>query len=183
MSAPASYLAPQPPRRRRGVKRLIFGILGILANGIGIFVMPFVAGLIAVLITIIWATDLTPLENGELTFDAKYWGIYSIAVPASDLDQVSCQIDGEDIVVSPGDASYSIGQVDGVDYVELYAISADSDQQVSVQCEGFESIAFYEAGVTGATIGVGLGLVLPIVLGLLSLALTIWGAIALFRSS
>ena len=71
MSAPASYLAPQPPRRRRGVKRLIFGILGIIANGIGLFVMPFIAGVIAVLITAIGATDLTPLENGELTFDAK----------------------------------------------------------------------------------------------------------------
>lgn len=132
MSAPASYLSPPPPRRRRGVKRLIFGFLGIIANGIGLVVMPFVAGFFAVLITVIVATDLTPLEDGELTFDATYWGICSIAVPASDLDQVSCQIDGEDIVVSPGDASYSIGQVDGVDYVELYGISAESDQQVSV---------------------------------------------------
>lgn len=52
-----------------------------------------------------------------------------------------------------------------------------------MQCEGSESIAFYEAGVTGTVIGVGIGLVLPIVLGILALALTIWGAIALFRSS
>lgn len=43
ISAPAFY---EPPRKKRGMVRIVLGIIGLILNIIGFFVMPWVAGLI-----------------------------------------------------------------------------------------------------------------------------------------
>ncbi len=182
MYHPAPYAYVPPPRKRRGLKRTIFGGLGLVANAIGLVVMPVVAAFIALMIAGVGAMELTPLDAREATFQGSSSTIYTVAVPQADLGSATCEIEGEDISVAPGDPEITSGQVDGVDYFDLYDVTVHSDQQVSVRCEGASAVALWEMGMAGTLISVGLGLLLPILLGLASLVLTIWGVIALVRS-
>ena len=58
-----------------------------------------------------------------------------------------------------------------------------STQEVSVNCEGTDAVALSELGFTSTAVSFGVGIVLPIILGLAALVLTIWGLIALVASS
>ncbi|MGP9680489.1 MULTISPECIES: hypothetical protein [unclassified Brachybacterium] len=178
-----SYAYAPPPRRRRGVKRLVFGILGILANGVGLFVMPFVAAFIALMISGIGSMELTALDPGSDSFEASAWSSYTLAVPADDLDSVSCTINGTDVDVEAGDRTYSPGTVDGVAYYEVHEIMVSSTQDVTVNCEGTDAVALSELGFTSTVVSFGVGIVLPIILGLVALVMAIWGLIALVASS
>lgn len=179
----APYGYPQPPRKRHGLKRTIFGGLGIVANAIGLIVMPIIAGVVGAVIAVGGGdSELAPLDPDRGTFQATSWSIYTIAVPQEDLDSVTCEITGMDVSVEPGDPSFSSGQVDGVTYYDLYDVQVFGDQEVTVDCEGGEAIAVWEAGMGVVLVSLGIGLVLPIGLGLVSIALTIWGIIALVRS-
>ena len=178
-----SYAYAPPPPRRRGVKRLVFGLLGILANGVGLFVMPFVAGFIALMIAGIGSMELTPLDPGGDSFEASSWSAYSLAVPADDLDSVSCTINGTDVDIEAGDRTYSPGTIDGVAYYEVHEIMVSSTQDISVNCEGTDAVALSELGFTGTAVSFGVGFVLPIILGLVALVMAIWGLIALVVSS
>jgi hypothetical protein len=182
MHYPAPYAYSQPPRRRRGLKRTVFGGLGLLANAIGLVVMPFVAGFIALVVAALGSMEMTPLDAREATFQGSSSRIYTVTVPAADVTSTTCEIEGEDITVTPGDPQVSTGQVDGVDYFNLYNVTVHSDQEVSVRCEGAGAVALWEMGMAGTLISVGVGILLPVLLGLASLALTIWGIIALVRS-
>lgn len=183
MNYQASYGYLPPPRKRRGIKRLVFGILGIIANAIGLFVMPLVAGFIALMIAGVGSMELTPLDPDQARFEGSAMKAYSIAVPQEDLETVTCEIDGENISVEPGDPEVASGQVDGVDYYDVHEITVNSNQEVTVDCEGASAVALWEMGVGGTLISLGLGIVLPLALGFVALALTIWGIIALVRSS
>lgn len=111
------------------------------------------------------------------------WSSYSIAVPAEDLDSVSCEINGTDVDVDAGDRSCSPGTVDGVEYFEVHEILVSSTQDVTVDCEGTDAVALYELGMGSTVVSFGIGVVLPIVLGLAALVMAIWGLIALLVSS
>lgn len=171
------------PRRRRGVKRTIFGVLGLLANAVGLVVMPILAGIIGGLLTMSASSELTPLDPRGSTFEASTWRMYAIAVPQEDLDSVACEIDGAEVTVEPGDPEISSGQVDGVAYYDLYDVQVFGDQEVTVTCEGGEAVALWDAGVGGVLVSLGIGVLLPVVLGLIALIMTIWGIIALVRSA
>lgn len=183
MNCQASYGYMPPPRKRRGIKRLVFGILGIIANAIGVFVMPVVAGFIALMISGVGSLALTPLGAEGGSFTATFWASYSIAVPLEDVDSASCEINGENIDVEEGDTSYSPGDVDGVEYYEVYTVAAGSSQEVTVQCEGAEDVALSEMGMASTFISFGFGIVLPLAFGFVAVVLTVWGSIALIRSS
>lgn len=182
MDYQASY-GYAPPPRRRGLKRLIFGILGILANAIGLFVMPAIAAFIALMVSGLGSLELAPLDHESATFEASPWSAYSLAVPTEDLDTVSCEVNGEDIVLEPGDRTYSPGTVDGVEYFEVQEILVNSTQEVTVDCEGTSALALHELGLAGTFISFGVGLVLPILLGTVALVMAIWGLIVLLVSS
>jgi hypothetical protein len=173
----------QAPRKRRGVKRTIFGVLGLLANAIGLVVMPILAGIIGGVITYASNTELTPLDPQGTTIEASTWRMYAIAVPQEDLGSVNCEIAGQDVTVDPGDPEISSGQVDGVAYYDLYDLQVSGDQEVTITCEGGEAVALWDAGMGGVMISLGVGVLLPVVLGLVALVMTIWGIIALVRSA
>lgn len=182
----AQYPAPhgyyQPPRRKRGIKRTVFGGLGLIANAIGLVVMPILAGIIGAAIAGVGATDLEPVDPRGGTFTASSWSAYSLAVPADEAGSVTCDISGRDVEVSPSSTEVSYGNVDGVEYVDAYDITAFGDQEVTVECEGASAAAVSEMGMVGILVSLGIGLLLPVVLGLASLVLLIWGIIALIRS-
>lgn len=182
MHYPAPYAYVPPPRKRRGLKRTIFGGLGLIANAVGLVVMPFVAAFIALMIAGVGSMELTPLDAREATFQASSAKLYTVAVPQADLESTTCEIEGENLTVALGDPEISSGQVDGVDYFDLYDVTVHSDQEVSVRCEGGSAVALWEMGMVGTLVSLGLGILLPVLLGLASLVLTIWGIIALVRS-
>jgi hypothetical protein len=73
--------------------------------------------------------------------------------------------------------------VDGVAYYDLYDLQVSGDQEVTITCEGGEAVALWDAGMGGVMISLGVGVLLPVVLGLVALVMTIWGIIALVRSA
>lgn len=179
----SSYPQQAPPPKRRGVKRTVFGVIGLIANGIGLVVMPIVAGLIAAVISIAGATELTPLGPAATRVTAEVGTLYTIGVPQADLETARCEITGSDLTVEPGEHSITTGELDGVTYYDLYDFTVATTQEVTVTCIGTDSVVLGEVGAVGTLIGVGVGLVLPVLGGLISLVLLIWGIIALVRSS
>jgi len=180
---PAHAYAPAPHRRRRGVKRTVFGALGLIANAIGLVVMPVLAAIIAAVVLYSSNTDLTPLDPAGDSFQASSWRMYTIAVPQEDLGTTTCEIDGAELEVTPGSTDISSGSVDGVEYYDLYDVQVFGDQEVTVTCEGGEAVALWDAGVGGMLISLGIGVVLPVLLGLVALVMLVWGIIALVRSA
>lgn len=180
-----AYQQPYPYTerpRRRGLKRTIFGVLGLLANAVGLVVMPMIAGTIAIAVAGVGAMELEPLEADGGTIEASAWSIYSLAVPAEDLESVSCEFEGVEARPGRSGSTEPLYTKDGVDYYDAYVISGESGE-ITVHCEGTESLALSEIGMAGTVISAVVGLVLPIGLGLVALMLTIWGVIALITSS
>lgn len=173
---------PAPPRKRRGLKRIILGSVGMVLNFIGLFVMPFVLGIAAAVFTMATATpEMLGPEGG--TFSADGSSFYGVAVPADEVGSASCQIDGQSVEVENTDPEAStVPEVDGVEYVEIHDITVDGAQEVTVDCTGTTSVAIVDYGLIGTVLGLGAGLVIPIVFGTLSFVLLVWGIIARVRS-
>ncbi|EWS82061.1 hypothetical protein [Brachybacterium phenoliresistens] len=167
------------PRKRKGIKRTIFGALGLIANAIGLVVMPVLAGIIAATITVGTGEGAIPLGPSGGTFTADTMSVHSIAVPASEAATAECTATGASLERELN--TYTAGEIDGVDYVEIYDVRAASGE-VTVECTGVSAVAYTEMGMAGTLIGLGIGFVIPIGLGLVSLVLLIWGIIALIRS-
>ena len=170
-----------PPPRRRGLKRTIFGMIGLILNAIGLFVMPFIAMLIAAVIAAAGMTP-EPLDPRGGTFTADGMGVNYLGVSADSVSTVTCEVEGADIEVERDSSAMVLGDIDGVEYVSVYSITAVSEQQVTVNCEGTDKLAHAPMGAVGVLISTGIGVLIPVVLGLLSLVLLIWGIIALVRS-
>lgn len=181
-----SYQQPYPQRerpRRRGLKRTIFGGLGILANAVGLFVMPFLVGVLGAVISIGASQTLTALDPQHATIDGDAMRIYSLAVPIEYAGTVQCTVTGGDATITPAPTDHPVGTVDGTDYYDAFELMVNGSGEITVECSGTEALALWEAGMGGTLISIGVGIVVPVVLGLLSLGLLIWGIIALVRSS
>lgn len=172
-----------PPRRRRGLKRTIFGVLGILANGVGLVVMPFLVGMIGAVLTVGASQNLTALDPQHATIEGDSMRVYSLAVPAEHTGTVECAVTGGDAVLTSESSDYSVGTIDGTDYYDVYDLQISGSDEVTVECTGTEALGLWDAGMGGTLISFGIGFLVPVVLGLLSVALTIWGIVALVRST
>src|SRR5699024_4588070 len=95
---------PEPPRKKRGLKRIIFGILGILANGVGLFVMPFVAGVLVAVVALLGATPAT-IGGASGTVDASATALTLVYVPTSEAASTTCTVEGSGDVVWDGEQS------------------------------------------------------------------------------
>lgn len=179
-SAPYGYY--QPPPKKRGLKRIIFGILGIIANGIGLFVMPFVAFFIAAIIAAMGGMEVRELGSNGGTFQADAMSVYSVAVPAEDAENTECTFEGVPASdVTRNDAGIEVTH-QGSTYVELYDVITSSDAEVQVTCEGASDVGYTEMGMLGFLISLGVGVIIPIALGILAIGLLIWGIVARARS-
>lgn len=181
-----TYAAPygyyQPPPKKRGLKRIIFGILGIIANGIGLFVMPFILFVIAAIVAGVGSNEVQNLGERGGSFQASGLSVYAVVVPLDEADGVECTFDGvpsEDVTPSTADLEVSH---EGRTYVELYDVITTSDAEVQVACEGASNVGYTEMGMVGVLISLGAGVIIPIVLGILAIGLLIWGIVARVRS-
>jgi len=172
----------QPPPKKRGLKRIIFGGLGIVANTIGLFVMPVVLLLIASVVSVLTGGELHELGPEGGSFRAEGLAVYSVAVPAEEAAEAECTFDGLPTeAVSPASAGIEVTHA-GRTYIEVYDVSTTGDHDVHVSCTGVSNVGYTEMGMLGALISMGVGVIIPIVLGALSLALLIWGIIARVQS-
>ena len=90
---------------------------------------------------------------------------------------------GGDAVLTSESSDYSVGTIDGTDYYDVYDLQISGSDEVTVECTGTEALGLWDAGMGGTLISFGIGFLVPVVLGLLSVALTIWGIVALVRST
>lgn len=181
MAYQASYDTMQAPRKKRGMKRIIFGILGILANAVGLVVMPLVAAFAVALFALLSATPVS-LGGPSGTIDASATSLHYVYVPTSEVASASCTAEGESDVNWDGEQSTVPTTIDGVEYSPVGGFDVGTDQQVTVTCEGASDVAVADIGVMGTLVGLVVGLVIPIGLGFLAIILLIWGIIARVRS-
>ena len=195
MSAPVPYPPQQqipgygayapPPPRKRGTKRIVFGALGILANAIGLVVMPIVAGIIGSLIAAMGMLDLTATSPQGGTVEASSMHVIMVAVPTEEAGSATCTVDG----TAPADLSAEdvssdglVATLDGREYTVVQQVTVTADQTLTVDCEGASAAAVSEMGMTGVFVSLGIGILVPVLLGLVAIALLIWGIIARVRS-
>lgn len=168
--------------RHRGLKRTLVGALGLASNVIGVFVMPWLVGIIGLGVAGTGAMQLTPLDAEGDTIDSSFFSVYAIVAPVDEADGVSCEFSGAEVQVTGPETTPMTYEHHGVQYVEVYSIIGESGV-VDVQCEGSDAVAVSEIGFGGTVLGIVLSVVIPIVLGVLSLGLMIWGIIALLIST
>lgn len=168
------------PRRRKGLKRIIVGSIGIVLNTIGLFVMPFVAAVVGALIAIGSASDPVALSPTGGTVPVDSMSMVTIAVPAGEAQSVTCTAHGGDL--DPVSSPMDVGSLGGVPYESAYQLSSPTTTEVVVECTGASGVAYTETGMVGMLVAMGIGVVIPIVLGVASLVLLIWGIIARVRS-
>ncbi|MFC0675286.1 hypothetical protein [Brachybacterium hainanense] len=180
--ASAYAAAPIGPRRRKGMKRIIFGSLGIVANAIGLLVMPIVAVFISTALALGTMGDPVSLGPTGGSFPVEDSSIYYIAVPASDLGTVECTSPDGGALLTPESGTMSAGQIGGVEYVQAFSVDPAGTQQVSVECTGTSDVAYTSLGVAGTLIGLVVGFAIPVLLGIVALILLIWGIVARVRS-
>ena len=171
-----------PPRKKRGMKRIIFGILGIIANGLGLVLMPVAGLFLGGIIAAIGLADLQPLpDNGSISLDNG--DVVMIFAPADEAGSVTCdaQVSASDASVEKPDEPTEM-DYKGTAYASVLEITAVSDGTATVTCEGASSVIYASTGIWGVLITGGIGLVIPIVLGFLAFVLLVWGIIARIRS-
>ena len=194
MAYPTPYGAPQPSpygygppvqKKRRGLKRTIFGGLGVLANLVGLFVMPFIAAMIGAIIAAMGMMDLQDLGGSSGTISGETATGYMISVPASEAASTTCEFEGsgQEIVAEPAESQTEVGELGGKTYVTVYQVTTMESGEISVDCAGASNVAYSGIGVIGVFVSIGIGLVIPVVLGLIALVMLIWGIVALIRSS
>lgn len=181
MAYQAPYGMYQAPQKKRGLKRIIFGILGILANGIGLIVMPIVATFAVAVVAILTASPVS-LGGSTGTFEASSTSLHYVYVPSSEASSVSCTAEGGADVAWDPEQSTIPATIDGTEYEPVGSVDVTSDQEVTITCDGASDVAVADIGVLGTLVGLGVGIVIPIGLGFLAFVLLIWGIIARVRS-
>ncbi|MGY5764022.1 hypothetical protein ACXET9_02320 [Brachybacterium sp. DNPG3] len=187
MSYPGYSSAPNygyaPPRRKRGMKRIVFGILGILANTVGLFLMPVIGGFIGIIMAAVGLLDLQPLSPDGGTFETSTTNLVTVWVPADEAPNASCAFEGGDLEVTPSyDPEISIGELDGVEYVEIYTVQSFGDATVTMTCTDTSAAAYSTMGMLPTFILAGVGAAIAIGLGIIALIMLIWGIVARIRS-
>lgn len=181
--SPQGYGAPVPPRRRRGMKRMVFGGLGLVANLAGLVVMPVLGALAGLVITLVGMEDPVAVDPTGGTIPVSGTEVVWVSVPAAEVGTADCEFTGTGVEVEKDpDPTLESGTLDGAPAVKLYDLSVTGGQEVTVTCEGVSSVGYQSIGVGGTLISLGVGLVIPIVLGVLSLVLLIWGIVARVNS-
>jgi len=181
MAYQASYGTYRAPAKKRGLKRIIFGILGIIANLIGLIVMPVVAGIVVAVIALLSASPVS-IGGPSGTVQTTSSSLYFVYVPTSETGSSSCTVEGaSDMVWDPSQGS-SPATIDGIEYTVVGSIQVTDDQDVAVTCDGASDVAVADIGFVGSLVGMAVGLIIPIGLGLLAVILLIWGIVARVRS-
>lgn len=173
----------QPPRKKKGMKRIVFGILGLLANGVGLLVMPIMGLLFGAVLAAAGMMSATAVPAPATVALGSTELLVVYTPKGTDASQCSITGTASDMEVTPATSTPLTVTVDGTEYVEAAQVTtASTPSDVTIDCPGADTIAYGTGNVIITLISGGVGLVIPIVLGLLALLLLIWGIIARVRS-
>lgn len=177
-----AYGHGEPPRKKRGMKRIVFGILGLIANAIGLVAMPLIGGFVGAMIAAFGAMDPDVIDN-PATIDVDSASMIMVFAPEG-VDPSTCTIDatGADTEVDTNVTGTYTVDLDGTTYAEIAQVTAPSATQLTVDCAGTDTVAYGQGNIMIALITGGVGLAIPVLLGLVALGLLIWGIVARIRS-
>ncbi len=170
-----------PPPRKRGMKRIVFGALGILANLIGLVVMPLLASIVVAAFAVL-NVDATSAGGTTATIETSSSSMIFVYAPAGEAASASCEVTGSDVEWDASTSGMPV-TVDGAAYESVGTVTVTSSQQVDVACQGASDVAVGEMGFGSTLVGLVVGLLIPVLLGLVAIALLIWGIVARVRSS
>ncbi len=172
------------PPKKRGMKRIIFGILGLVAAGIGLIVMPILATIISSLI-MMGSASPTTISSGD-TIDLKIGQVAFVMVPEEEASSATCSAEvgnSEATQVQPTDENTSFEVTNGDQkLVSVMQIASGASDTATITCDGASTIAYAQVNGLVPVVGLIIGVILPIVLGFFALILLIWGIIARVRS-
>lgn len=176
-----------PPVKRRGMVRIILGILailgGILGAVIGLFLGSILGGAIGMLASIgdIPPEDITTISNGQ-SVDVRPDGILFVGTtdPA-----MTCTASGSDVESTSQSGGITF-EKDGRTYSVVTQVTSVSGASATISCVGDGEIAVVDLGLESTLGGLGIGLLigvgLPTLLGILGLILLISGITGRIRS-
>lgn len=184
MAYPTYAAAPgyvTPPRKKRGLKRIIFGILGLVANAIGLIVWPLLMGIVGAIFFASSFMNPQPLPaSGSFELSAMHMGV--VYVPSDVAGTADCTVTAPSPAEIVDATEKSTVTVDGTSYTGIKNVTSTEATSVSVTCTGTDQVLYATGDISPVLIWSGVGIVIPIVLGLVALALLIWGIIARVRS-
>lgn len=175
-----SYGAPAP--KRRGLKRMILGILAMVTSAVLVLVGAFLGAVIgaAVSMASIDAADVTVIAPGqqvELTD-----GIYFLGSTQSG---ATCTVTGTPAgsIENDSDSSGAFTfDKDGTTYSVVSQLTVTGTATAGIDCGPGAELAIAPIGFGGMITGFLIGIGLPILLGLVGLILTIWGIVLMIRT-
>lgn len=168
----------QPPKKR-GLKRIIAGIVLIVLGGIGAVGGGLLGAFVGAIIALQGAAPSPVVSGAEFQVTP---GLYYVAIESS--EQSTCTVessspDAIDAETQDGDLPFT---VDGTDYKAVSSFSATRSTDVTVTCDGDVDPVVMSVSASpiifGALIGVGIGLLV----GVLGIVLLISGIIGRVRS-
>ena len=178
---PSGGAYPSPPAKRRGMIRIVLGILGILGGVLGLLVGLIAGALIGAIVSLltISSDDVTTVAPGSsITLDT---GTYLVGTtdPSS-----TCTVTGTPAANAEWDPNSSglPYEKDGVEYASSGQLQVIDSAEVTITCSGGGDIAVADVGYGGTLIGAVVGLGIPILLGILGIVLLISGIIGRSRS-
>lgn len=187
-ASPAAAGSPSPyggspfsapaPVKKRGLKRIIFGIIALLLGIIGVVagaVLGAVIGMV-VSLTSISGDDVTPVSAGAPVSISSS----SIYLIGSTDPTATCTAEGPGVEVDDQSGAMTF-EKDGTTYTAMSRLTSTSGGEVAVSCTGGD-VAIAEIGVGGTVIGFLIGVGIPVLIGLLGLILLISGIVARVRS-
>ncbi|WP_347040687.1 hypothetical protein [Brachybacterium nesterenkovii] len=189
--APGPYGGPgaygAPPVKRRGMVRIILGILGMLLGTAGAllgllpgFLLGAGGGLVAS-ISDIPPEDITTISNGQSVSVPND----VIALVGSTDPTATCTASGADIESNSQSGGFAF-EKDGRTYTAVTQVTSTNGSTATVTCTGSGEVAVAELGLDSALGGVAIGLLIfvgiPVLIGVLGLILLISGVIGRVRS-
>lgn len=169
--------------RRPGAKRIITGVLGVLANTLGLLVIPLIGAMIGgMMVAGAAAEHSTSATPGE-PFPVEAGSFY-FSLPADEAEAAGCELltdtrTGEDI----SQQKRISFEADAVRYRSIFAVKTTEDANFLLNCAKAPSNILITP-VTDSTqlVPVVIGAVIPVVLLLICGGILVWGVIVRVRS-
>lgn len=169
----------QPPKKR-GLKRIIIGIIVMVLAGIGMVIGGFV-GLGVGALSALDNAETTPVSSGQQFGTTA--GMYYVLVPGG--TTATCTVTGEPssaISGSESDSGSVTIDVNGQQYKAVHHFTTNDDAQITVDCGDAEDVVIASVGAGSVFVGAVIGVAIPGVFGLVGLVLLISGIVGRIRS-
>lgn len=142
---------PLSAPRRRGLVRIVLGVLGLLLGTAGLLTMATIAAFVATVIAPVSATPVSVGGSSD-TFEASAAATYYVYVPSAEAAAATCSVDGGDGTAWTARRIDMPTEIVDVEYTQIGALTVETDRTVTLSCRGATDVAVMTLGMTGTTI-------------------------------